>query len=123
MLDLRTDLVRHAARIAFCGAFPGVGDERVLRRGEGLVGFVGIFVAQLIERKATACGDLQSSGHRSLVTAIEPQDFGRTFKVPLGVGLEPVARILDRAFLADARQNILQSLAGGRVIEAIADSN
>ena len=43
--------------------------------------------------------------------------------MPLGVGLEAIARILDRAFLADARQNILQSLAGGRVIEAIADGN
>src|SRR5258706_8623803 len=101
MLDLRPDLVRHAMRIAFCSPCPSVGDECFLRRAEWLIGFIGIFVAEFIERKAATRGDVQTSGDRFLVTGIEPEDFGGALQMPLGIGLQSVAGCPDRAFFAD----------------------
>ena len=41
----------------------------------------------------------------------------RRFEVPLGIGLQAQARVVDRAFLADAGEHVLQGTAMGRVIE------
>ena len=39
------------------------------------------------------------------------------FDMPLGIGLQAQARVVDRAFLADAGEHVLQGTAMGRVIE------
>ena len=41
----------------------------------------------------------------------------RRLQVPLGIGLEAEARVVDRAFLADAGEHVLQGAAMRRVIE------
>ena len=42
-------------------------DERLLRRGERLIGFVGIFIGKLLKREAAAGGDLHRAGDRFLI--------------------------------------------------------
>jgi hypothetical protein len=96
--------------------FSGIFEMRLRRLALGHR-LVGIFVFQLVEGKSAGVGDLDGAGERLFVAGEEPRYFLRRFQVPLGIGLEFQPRLVDRAFLADAGEHVLQGAAVGRVIE------
>ena len=55
--------------------------------------------------------------------AEQPRHFLRRFQMPLGIGFEPAARVLQRQMLADAGHDILQGAALGCVIEHVIDGD
>ena len=78
---------------------------------------VGIFVFQLVEGEGAGVSDLDGAGERIFVAGEEPRNFLRRFQVPLGIGLELQPSVMDRAFLADAGEHVLQGAAVACVIE------
>ena len=120
VLDLGAHLVRHAARIAPCGALPGQLLEVLLhaqacgRRVDRVV------VAQLVEGKAAGGDDLEAARERLRMAPEQAQDLGRRLQMALGVGCEAQARAIDRRVLADAGQHVLERPALGDVIEDVA---
>ena len=63
--------------------------------------------------------DLDRAGDGVGPAGEQARHLGGRLQVPLGVGFEPQARLVDRAFLADAGQHVLQRAAVRRVIEHI----
>ena len=53
----------------------------------------------------------------------QPRHFLGGFQMPLGIGFQKPARLLQRAVLADAGDDILQRPAFGRVIEHVVDGD
>ena len=110
-------LVGDAAGETPGGAFPGEIFE--MRLGGLALGhrLVGIFVFQLIEGEGAGVGDLDGAGERILMAGEQPRHFLRRLQVPLGIGFELQACVMDGAFLADAGEHVLQGPAMGGVIE------
>ena len=99
------------------GALPGEIFEMRLRRLAVRHRLVGIFVFQLVEGVAAGVSDLHGAGKRRFVAGEEPRHLLRRFEMPLGIGLELQPCVMDRAFLADAGENVLQGPAVACVIE------
>ena len=78
---------------------------------------VGIFVFQLVEGEGAGVGDLDGAGERIFVAGEQPRHLLRRFEMPLGIGFELQPSVMDRAFLADAGEHVLQGPAMGCVIE------
>ena len=57
------------------------------------------------------------AGERLLMAGEEPRHLLRRLRVPLGIGFEFQPSVMDRAFLADAGEHVLQRPAVGGVIE------
>ena len=100
-------------------ALPGqVG--QVLDRGlPGRHRFVGILVLELSKVELDPLGDLKAALHRAGEAGEEPGHFGGRFQMPLAVGLQPQAGVMDGAGLADAGQHVLQVPAVRAVIEDV----
>ena len=88
-----------------------------LRRLAFGYGLVGIFVFQLVEREAAGVGDLDAAAEGLLVALEQARHVLCGFDVTFGIGFEAQARLRNRAFLADAGENVLQGAAMGRVIK------
>jgi hypothetical protein len=73
----------------------------------------GILVFELIEREAAGLGDLHGAFHRRLMAAEEAGHLGCRLQMALGIGLEPEARLRNRAGLADAGEDVVERLAVG----------
>ena len=119
MDDGGPDLSRNAFGITLGGSLPGEGLEMLLGRRADRDGFVGIFVAKLVEGKAAGVGDRERAGHGLLMALEEAQHLGGRLQMALGIGLEAVAGRGDGAFLANAGEDILQGTAVGMVIEDV----
>ena len=78
---------------------------------------VGIFVFQFVEGEGAGVGDLDAAAERVFMAFEQARHLLCRFDVPLGIGLQAQARVVDRAFLADAGEHVLQGAAMGRVIE------
>ena len=78
---------------------------------------VGIFVFQLVEGEGAGVGDLDAAAERIFMAFEQARHLLCRFDVPLGIGFEAQARVVDRAFLADAGEHVLQRAAMRRVIE------
>ena len=123
MLELGAHLLRHAVGIAGRRAQPGEMDELLLGLAPRLRQLIGIFVAQLVEGEAAALGDLHRPGQRLGMIGEEQGHLRRGFHMPLGIGEEAIARLLDGAMLADAGQHILQRPARGNMGMDIVDGD
>ena len=99
--------LRQAVRVALAGAAPGQALEFGLRRPPVGGGFVGIFVAQLLEAEDNLGSDLTASFQSLGVVGKQPRHLGRRLEVAFGVGLQAPARLVDGAVLADAGQHVL----------------
>src|SRR3546814_19014814 len=77
--------------------------------------FLRIIVTQLVQREATARGDLQRVDKRFRPGAEEVRHLRRALQGALGIGLEAVAGRIDGAVLADASDGVEQWLAAGGV--------
>src|SRR3546814_15233377 len=75
--------------------------------------FLRIIVTQLVQREATARGDLQRVDKRFRPGAEEVRHLRRALQGALGFGLEAVAGPIDGAVLADASDGVEQWLAAG----------
>jgi hypothetical protein len=84
-----------------------------LRAGARRHRLVGVFVFELIERKAAGLGDLHGAFHRRLMAAEQAGHLGCRLQMALGIGLEPKARLRNRAGVADAGDDVVQRLAVG----------
>ena len=61
-------------------------------------------------------GELARRGNRVRPAREQPHHLRRRFQMPLGIGVEQIARGRDRHLLADAGDDVLQRAAVGRVI-------
>src|SRR3546814_5353255 len=71
--------------------------------------FLRIIVTQLVQREATARGDLQRVDKRFRPGAEEVRHLRRALQGALGIGLEAVAGRIDGAVLADASDGVERS--------------
>ena len=117
LLERIAHLVGDAAGEAPGGALPGEIFEMRLRRLALGHRLVGIFVFQLVEGEGAGIGDLDGAGERILMAGEQPRHLLRRFQMPLGIGFELQPCVMDRAFLADAGEHVLQGPAMGGVIE------
>ena len=102
------DLLRDAVREAPCRALPGQVDKMRLRRLTLRHRLIGIFVAKLVEREGAGLRDLDGPLERILVAFEQARHFVRRLQVPLGIGFEAEARLVNGAFLADAGEHVLE---------------
>ena len=109
----------NAARIALCRALFGERHERFLWRGEAFAGFLGVFVAQVVEREAAGFGKPDCLGNGLGVAAEQAGHLGGRLEVSFGVGLEVEAGTLEGRVLADAGKHVLEGPACRRVVEGV----
>ena len=81
---------------------------------------VGILVAQLRQVEADPAGDLQAALDGAGEAGEQARHLGGGLQPALGVGLQPEPRLVDRAALADAGQDVLQGPPAGVVVEHLA---
>ena len=120
VLDQATDLLGHTLGIALARRLFDQPRQGLLRRLAARGRHRGIFVPQFIEVEIAARDDLEGPRDGRLMTAKEARHFIRAFQMPFGVRIEPPAGLPDRAFLANAGQDILQGPAFGVVLAHIA---
>ena len=119
MRDQPLDLVGHAAGIAEARAGFGELDQRCLR-ARGIAGrFVGILIAELVERERQALEHRSALGNRLRMVAEQARHLGGILQVPLGIGFQPLAGGHQRHMLADAGEHVLQRPPFGPVIEHV----
>ena len=95
--------------------------QRVLRAGETVDGFVGIFVAQFVEREGELLAEKQRFFDRLRRVAEQPRHFLRRFQVTLGIGGKLAPGAVDGGFFADAGEHVGERAAVGMVIEHVVD--
>ena len=119
----RAHLGRHAVGIVPGGVRPGqllqVGLRGLARRHR----LVGVFVAQLLQIEADALGDLERAGDGLRILREQARHLRAALQMPLGVGLEAIAGLRNRALLADAGEHVGERLAVGVVIERVVGGN
>ena len=108
VVECRRDLLRHALGIAPVGAEAGEPLQLLLCRAAVAGRLVGIFEAELVEAEAAGLGDRDRAGDRFGMVAEETRHLRRRLQMPLGVGGEAKARLVDGAMLADAGEHVLQ---------------
>ena len=123
-LDFRRNAIgKLILGITFDGAGPGQIFEMLLRRLARRHRFVGIFVFQLAEREGAGICDSDSAGNGVGEILEQPCHFVRGFKMPLGIDGEPEAGLGQRAFLADAGDDVAERPALRRVIMHVVDGD
>src|SRR3546814_18966800 len=63
------------------------------------------------------CSSDLAALHGVLAAGEQPAHLGRRLQVPLGIGLQAEAGLVDGAVLADAGQNVLQRASRRRVVQ------
>ena len=84
----------------------GKGVERLLLGRKALAQFVGIVVAQLVEREGEAVEEAQRLGHGLGRFGEQPRHLGAGLEVALGIGGEARPGRVERRALADAGQHV-----------------
>jgi hypothetical protein len=97
--------------------------ERVLRRRKAGAHFIGIFVAQFVQREGQRPIERRCFRDRFRRIAEEPCHLGGRLEIALGIDGKPPSGLIDRQVLADAGQHILQFPPVGVVIEHVVDGN
>ena len=124
LLHLGRDAVGVAvARITLLRAGKSEVFEVLLRGLAGRHRLVGIFVCEFGERKAAGCGDLDGAGDRFGKGGEQARHFLGRLEMPLGVDRQSQAGFDNRAFLADAGDDIGERPALRRVIEDVVDGD
>ena len=82
-------------------------------------GFVGIIVFELVEGEGDPVGEADGFGDGVGRFVEKLRHFVRRFQMPLGIGFEKPARLVQRDMLADAGDDVLQLAPFGTVIEHI----
>ena len=121
VFDVGAHLGRQAVRIARGGALVSKMRQRVLRVGKTVDALIGIFVAQLIERKGERFTQARRFLDRLRRVAEQPRHFVRGFKMALGIGGELAAGAVDGGFLTDAGEYVSEHPPVGMVIEHVVD--
>ena len=120
VLQQPADFWRHAARPALGSPGPGELREvlvgRHARRGQ----LLGIFVAQLVERKRALLGDLDRAAQGVRRVGKENRHFLGRFQVPLGVGKQTGGHFGHRAVVPHGGQHVVQRRPLGDVIMHVA---
>ena len=113
VLDRGAHLVGQAVRIALPRALVSEMRQRLLRVGEALDRFVGIFVAQFVEREGELAGEVQRFLDRLRRVAEQPRHFLRRLQEAFGIGGEPAPGAVDHDLLADAGEHVGERAAVG----------
>ena len=87
--------------------------QRVLRAGEAFDRFVGIFVAQFVEREGELIGECQRLLDGLRRVAEQPRHFVRRLQEALGIGGELAPGAVDGDLLADAGEHVGERAAVG----------
>ena len=116
MVELLHNFIGNAAGPMFRRALPGEMAEILLRSSPLGDALPGIFVTQLVEAEVQGVGERARRGNRVRPAREQPRHLGRRFQMPLGIGVEEIARGRDRDLLADAGDDVLQRAAVGGVI-------
>ena len=106
--DLCAGLLGNAAWPARLRAGPGEGLELRLRRAADRHRLVGIFVAQLVEREAATLRDLEAGRDRFGIALEQARHLGRRLQMPLAMRKQTISGLVERDFLADADEHVLQ---------------
>ena len=86
------------------------------RREADWAQFLGIFIAQLVEREVAAIGQLDRARHGFRAIGKQPPHFRGRFEMPLGVGEAAMPQLGDRGAVTNGRQHVLQRLTGRIVV-------
>ena len=116
MVDQHFDLGRQAVRITPGGALPGAMGQFGLHVAPAGGQFVGIFIAQRVEGKATGVGDLDGARDGRRIVTEQTGHFGRRLQIAFGVGGQAIAGVVDGAMVAHTGQNILQGAPLGDMV-------
>ena len=120
----RAHLVRHAVGIVPGGVRPGQLLQVSLRGLARRHRLVGVFVAQLLQIEADALRRSPASARRPGDSCANRRAISRAaLQMPLGVGLEAIAGLRNRALLADAGEHVGERLAAGVVVMGIVGGN
>jgi hypothetical protein len=95
--------------------------ERVLRGQPLDHPLVRVLVAEFAKVEGAGARDRGGGGDGVGESGEAPLHLGRGFEMPVGVPLAPVAERVDRAFLADRGDDVLQQPRLGGVVEDVAD--
>ena len=98
---------------------PGEMLEMALRTAPLGHGLARIFIFELIEAEVDRIGEGPGCGDGVRPALEQPHHLGRRFQVPLGIGVEQIARSRQRHLLADAAHHVLQRAAIGGVVEHV----
>ena len=79
-----------------------------------------ILVAQLVEGEPAGVGDLEGARQRLGMAHEQARHLSARLEMALGVGDQTIARLIDRAVLADAGEHVLERPPCGRVVEHVA---
>ena len=110
VLDELHDLLRHTAGPALAHTLTGQLSQVACRGLAPGNGFVGILVAQLVERKVDVLRDMQRLAQQ--VLRIEMREHLESAEVTFTVRIQPETGLVDGHALADRRQRILQHAPG-----------
>jgi hypothetical protein len=113
LLEQRACLVRHAIGPAFGRAGFGQMAQPGSRRVAGGHQLMRILVAQFIEAEMAARGD--GEGFCQQLRRIQAREFSAFAQVPLAIGKQAPAGLLQRDAVADRSEHILQQAATGLV--------
>ena len=119
LFQCRAHLVRDDAAITRRRALPGDLLQMLLRCLALRHRLVGIIVFELIEGEGDPVGEADGFGDGFGRLAKKLRHFVRRFQMPLGIGFEKPARLVQGDMLADAGDDILQLAPLGAVIEHI----
>ncbi len=106
-------LLRRLAGELVLEAVPRERMQRLLRGPAEDYIFVGILVLQLAQREGAAFGDRLARAQGSGIVAKAPGHLLGRFEMPVGAALAAEAELVDRAFLADRSDDVLQHAAIG----------
>ena len=123
MRQLRTDLSVQALGIPLGRPCPGQPLQLLLRRPTRHTDFVGILVFEFVEAEGAARGQLGAARDRPRVLQVAAEQsfhFLPRLEMAVGDALASIAELVDRAFLADAGDDILQQPAIGRMVKNVA---
>ncbi|MCY1171691.1 hypothetical protein D9M73_118120 [compost metagenome] len=126
MLELRPHLGIQAFRIALGGLLPRQPRKLLLRRATRDLDFVRILVFELLKAERASGRQLHRTGDRAHILQIASEKalhLRCCFQMAVGKALTALAQIIDRAFLADTGDDILQKSAVGCMIEDVVGSD
>ena len=115
-LDQLRHLLRHMIRIALLGPAPGAPGQLLVRRAAVVAVPDRVVVGELGELEPAPLQDLERALEGLRVVHEQPRHLAGRLQVPLGVGEQERCRVLDRAMLADAGQDVLQRPAVGVMV-------
>ena len=123
MLELSADLGADAFGVADGSLLPCQPLKLLLRGASRNLDLVGILVTQFFETEGAARREIDRAGDRRAVLEVAAEQalhLGRRLDVAVGEALAAITKLVDRAFLPDAGDDILQQAPVGHVIEDVA---